>query len=125
MVISAIKVRKIEEDKSLFKGVASVVLDNMFAIHNIKIIEGKKGIFLAMPRVKQDVVHPLNQRTRDIFEKLIIPAYSELLVHDWNHLSLSLREAYKNTDFYKLSYEFYEVENAMIYIPEKFELVEV
>lgn len=125
MVISSIKIRKIEEDKNIFKGVASIVLDDMFAINNIKIYQGKNEMYLSMPKQKEEVAHPLNQRTRDVFERLIIPAYSEMILHDWHQISLSLREEYQNIDFHKLSYELYNIEHAIILVPEKYEFVEI
>ena len=52
MKITSVNVRKVEKDESRMKGIASVVVDDCFAIHDIRIIEGDKGLFTAMPSRK-------------------------------------------------------------------------
>ena len=65
------------------KGFASVVVDNAIAIHDIRIIEGDNGLFIAMPSRKtptgeyKDTVHPINQEVRTMFEKEILDAYDK------------------------------------------------
>lgn len=72
------------EDGTKLKGSASVIIDDCFKITGIKIIDGKDGLFLAMPnRVlsdgsKRDIVYPLNKETRELFNKVIIDAYNNL-----------------------------------------------
>ena len=91
MEITSIKVRREEREGSHMKGRASVVIDNGLAIHNIRIIEGKNGLFIAMPStsrevenesgetvtVHRDIVHPINQEIRTMFEEKILKAYEE------------------------------------------------
>lgn len=81
MKITSVNVRKIEKEGSRMKGIASVVLDDSFAVHDIRIIEGDKGLFIAMPSKKtntgdyRDVAHPINPEVRKMFEEEIINAY--------------------------------------------------
>ena len=81
MKITSVTVRKIEKEGSRMKGFASVVIDDAVAIHDIRIIEGDNGLFIAMPSHKnpmgeyRDYVHPINQEVRTMFEKEILDAY--------------------------------------------------
>lgn len=83
MEITSVKIRKFEREGSRMKGFASVVIDNAIAIHDIRIIEGDNGLFIAMPSRKtpvgdyKDTVHPINQEVRTIFEKEILDAYDK------------------------------------------------
>ena len=83
MKITSVKVNKIEKENSRMKGIASVVIDECFAIHDIRIIEGDNGLFIAMPSRKtsvgdyRDIAHPINTETRQVFEKEIIEAYEK------------------------------------------------
>jgi len=83
LTITSVKVRKIVKDDSRMKGIATVLLDDCFAIHDIRIIEGDNGLFIAMPSRKtptneyRDIAHPTNQETRKMFEEAIIKAYNE------------------------------------------------
>lgn len=83
MKITSVNVRKIEKEGSRMKGIASVLLDDSFAIHDIRIIEGENGLFIAMPSKKtptggyRDIAHPINSETRQVFEKEIIEAYEK------------------------------------------------
>lgn len=81
MKITSVNVRKIEKEGSRMKGIASVVLDDSFAVHDIRIIEGEKGLFIAMPSRKnalgeyRDIAHPINPEVRAMFEEAILAAY--------------------------------------------------
>lgn len=83
MKITSVNVRKIEKEGSRMKGIASVLLDECFAVHDIRIIEGDKGLFIAMPSKKtnsgeyRDVAHPINQETRKMFQDEVLKAYNE------------------------------------------------
>ncbi len=83
MKITSVNVRKIEKDGSRMKGIASVLLDDSFAVHDIRIIEGEKGLFIAMPSKKtpaggyRDIAHPINPEVRTMFEEEILKAYDE------------------------------------------------
>ena len=82
MKITSVNVRKFEKEGSRMKGIASVVLDDSFAVHDIRIIEGDNGLFIAMPSRKtstgsyRDIAHPINPEVRTMFEEKIIEAYN-------------------------------------------------
>ena len=84
MKITSVKVRKFEKEGSRMKGIASVLVEDCLAIHDIRIIEGDRGLFIAMPSRKihteedayRDIVHPINPETRASFEEAILEAYN-------------------------------------------------
>lgn len=67
------------------KAVVSVTIDDEFVVHDIKVIEGEKGLFIAMPSRKasdgeyRDIAHPINSDTRDRIQKLILEKYQETM----------------------------------------------
>ena len=81
MKITSVNVRKVEKEGSRMKGIASVLIDDCFAIHDIRIIEGDNGLFIAMPSRKtanggyRDIAHPINPEGRAMFEEAIFEAY--------------------------------------------------
>ena len=83
MKVTSVKVKKIEKENSRMKGIASVLIDECFAVHDIRIIEGDNGLFIAMPSRKtatggyRDIVHPINPETRKDFEDAILEAYKK------------------------------------------------
>ena len=83
MKITSVNVRKIAKENSRLKGIASVLIDDAFAIHDIRIIEGDNGLFIAMPSRKtssgdyRDVCHPVNQEVRKTFEEAIFTGYNK------------------------------------------------
>lgn len=82
MKITSVNVRKIDKEGSRMKGIASVLLDDSFAVHDIRIIEGDNGLFIAMPSRKtavggyRDIAHPINPEVRTMFEEAIFEAYN-------------------------------------------------
>lgn len=80
--ITSVNVRKFEKEGSRMKGIATVTLDDCFAVHDIRIIEGDNGLFIAMPSRKtatglhKDVAHPINAEVRKMFEDSILEAYN-------------------------------------------------
>ena len=83
MKITSVNVRKIEKEGSRMKGIASVLLDDSFAVHDIRIIEGDNGLFIAMPSRKtaaggyRDIAHPINPEVRSMFEEAILEEYEK------------------------------------------------
>lgn len=85
MKITSVNVRIAEntEKESRMKGIASVIIDDCFAIHDIRIIEGENGLFIAMPSRKtssgeyRDVAHPINAECRKMFNDVILEAYQK------------------------------------------------
>ena len=76
MNITDVRVRKIAKEGKM-KAVVSITLDNVFVVHDIKVIEGEKGMFIAMPSKKasdgeyRDIAHPINSETRDHMQKVL------------------------------------------------------
>ncbi len=87
MEITDIRVRKINKDGKM-KAVVSVTFDNEFVVHDIKVIEGDKGSFIAMPSRKtldgefRDIAHPINSETRDRIQKTVLEKYEMVLLSD-------------------------------------------
>lgn len=85
MKITNVSIRKSDREDSRMKAIASVLLDDEFAVHDIRIIEGTKGLFIAMPSRKtstggyKDIAHPISQEVRIMFEKEILDAYEKAL----------------------------------------------
>ena len=83
MKVTSVTVKKIEKENSRMKGIAEILLDDMIAIHDIRIISGDNGLFVAMPSRKtptgdyRDIVHPISQEARDIIEKAIVEEYNK------------------------------------------------
>lgn len=87
MTITDVRVRKIPNDGKM-KAVASITLDQEFVVHDIKIIEGDKGLFIAMPSRKtaenefRDIAHPIKPETREYIQTTILNAYKEYIAKD-------------------------------------------
>lgn len=96
MKITEIRISLRDDNK--LKAFASITIDNCFVIRGLKIIEGAKGVFVAMPSRKrpdgtyQDVAHPINNETRDWMEGLIITAYNEELENAETEAGLEVTE---------------------------------
>ena len=85
MTISDIRIRLIHRIESKLRAVASFTIDNCFAVHDIKIISGAEGEFIAMPSRKtpdgefKDIVHPINTETREMLRSKVLATYKEVL----------------------------------------------
>ena len=84
MQITDVRIIKVEKEGKM-KAVVSITIDEEFVVHDIKIIEGEKGLFIAMPSRKaadgeyRDIAHPINSDTRDRIQKLILEKYQETM----------------------------------------------
>lgn len=84
MQITDVRVRKITKEGKM-KAIVSITLDNEFVVHDIKVIEGEKGLFIAMPSKKatdgeyRDIAHPINSATREHIQKIILDSYERAL----------------------------------------------
>lgn len=82
MKITDVRVRKIAKEGRM-KAVVSITIDDEFVVHDIKVIEGDKGLFIAMPSKRaadgeyRDIAHPISQSTRESIQKTILDAYME------------------------------------------------
>ncbi len=85
MQVTDVRVRKIAKESKM-KAVVSITLDDEFVVHDIKIIEGDKGLFIAMPSKKasdgeyRDIAHPINSQTRESIQKVILESYERALL---------------------------------------------
>lgn len=85
MNITDVRIRKIGKENNL-KAIASVTFDNDFVVHDIKIIEGERGLFIAMPSRKthdgeyKDVAHPINTSTRQKIQDSILEEYKKVSI---------------------------------------------
>ena len=84
MQITDVRVRKIAKEGKM-KAIVSITLDDEFVVHDIKVIEGDKGLFIAMPSKKasdgeyRDIAHPINSSTRENIQRLILDRYEKAL----------------------------------------------
>ena len=82
MTITDVRVRKIASEGKM-KAIVSVTFDNEFVVHDIKVIEGQNGLFIAMPSRKtpegefKDIAHPINTETRERIQGAILEAYEK------------------------------------------------
>ncbi len=82
MQITDVRVRKVTKEGKM-RAVVSITIDNEFVVHDIKVIEGEKGLFIAMPSRKasdgeyRDIAHPINSETREKIQALILEKYEE------------------------------------------------
>ncbi|MFR5028034.1 MAG: septation regulator SpoVG [Coprococcus sp.] len=84
MQITDIRIRSVEKEGKM-KAVVSITIDDEFVVHDIKIIEGEKGMFIAMPSRKaadgeyRDIAHPIKTATRERLQSMILSKYQESL----------------------------------------------
>lgn len=85
MNITDVRVRKITKEGKM-RAVVSITLDDMFVVHDIKVIEGEKGMFIAMPSKRasdgeyRDIAHPINSETRDMIQQTVLDAYDKAML---------------------------------------------
>jgi stage V sporulation protein G len=85
MEITNVRVRVVEKENSKMRGFASVTIDDQFVVHDIRILEGDNGLFLAMPSKQiapgeyRDIAHPINAEARKIFSDAILAEYENEL----------------------------------------------
>lgn len=85
MRITDVRVRKMTQDSKM-KAIVSITIDDEFVVHDIKVIEGEKGLFIAMPSKKandgeyRDIAHPISSETRDKIQKIILENYEKALL---------------------------------------------
>lgn len=85
MQITDVRVRKITKEGKM-RAIVSITIDDEFVIHDIKVIEGEKGLFIAMPSKKaadgeyRDIAHPINSGTRESIQRIILDNYEKALL---------------------------------------------
>lgn len=91
MNITDVRVRKVARNGKM-KAVVSITIDDVFVVHDIKVIEGDKGLFIAMPSRKaadgeyKDIAHPINSDTRTALQELILMRYQEVMESDTDEI---------------------------------------
>lgn len=81
MEITDVRIRKVDKEGKM-KAIVSITLDDVFVVHDIKVIEGEKGLFIAMPSRKgadgeyRDIAHPINSDMRNKIQDLILETYN-------------------------------------------------
>ena len=87
MQITDVRIRKISKEGKM-KAIVSITLDGEFVVHDIKVIEGEKGLFIAMPSRRagdgeyRDIAHPINSQTREMIKNIILERYEAVLEED-------------------------------------------
>ena len=87
MQITDVRVRKVTKEGKM-RAVVSITIDDVFVVHDIKVIEGEKGLFIAMPSKKasdgeyRDIAHPINSETREMIQDIILERYESVLEED-------------------------------------------
>ena len=87
MQVTDVRVRMVSKDSKM-KAVVSITLDNEFVVHDIKVIEGEKGLFIAMPSKKsaegeyRDIAHPISSGTREMIPRAILDAYEKAVAEE-------------------------------------------
>ena len=87
MNITDVRVRKVTKEGKM-KAVVSITIENEFVVHDIKVIEGEKGLFIAMPSRKtstgeyRDIAHPINSQTREQIQDIILKEYQQALTEE-------------------------------------------
>lgn len=85
MQITETRVKLLDETSAPLLAVASITIDDCFVVHDLKVVDGTRGIFVAMPSRKMaegkynDIAHAINQDTRDIIQRTVLGAYQEAL----------------------------------------------
>lgn len=89
MTITDVRIRKIAAEGKM-KAIVSITFDNEFVVHDIKVIEGQNGLFIAMPSRKtpdgefKDIAHPINTDTREKIQSSILKAYQAAVEEEEN-----------------------------------------
>ena len=87
MQITDVRIRKIAKEGKM-KAIVSITLDGEFVVHDIKVIEGEKGLFIAMSSRRagdgeyRDIAHPINSETREMIQNIILERYETVLEED-------------------------------------------
>ena len=87
MNITDVRVRRVAKEGKM-KAVVSITIDEEFVVHDIKVIEGEKGLFIAMPSRKatdgeyRDIAHPIYSETREKIQGIILQKYEQVLAEE-------------------------------------------
>ncbi|SOC44733.1 septation regulator SpoVG [Ureibacillus acetophenoni] len=93
MIVTDVRLRRVQTDGRM-RAIASITLDDAFVVHDIRVIDGNSGLFVAMPSKRtpdgefRDIAHPINSETRNMIQEVVLAAY-----HAANEEVLELEEA--------------------------------
>lgn len=82
MQVTDVRIRKINQEGRM-KAIVSVTLDDAFVVHDVKVVEGQKGLFVAMPSKRmpdgefKDIAHPISAEARELIQSAVLQAYKE------------------------------------------------
>ena len=82
MEVTDVRLRRVETDGRM-RAIASITLDNEFVVHDIRVIDGNTGLFVAMPSKRtpdgefRDIAHPINSGTRSKIQESVLAAYAD------------------------------------------------
>ena len=91
MEITDIRIRRLEGSNKM-KAIVSITIDDEFVLHDIKVVDGEKGLFIAMPSRRagdgeyRDIAHPINSDTRTALQELILMKYQEAMENDTDEM---------------------------------------
>jgi len=84
LIVTDVRVRKLLREGKM-KAIVSVTLDDMFVIHDVKVVEGNRGLFVAMPSRKtpdgefRDIAHPISTMARELIQSAVLQAYEDVV----------------------------------------------
>ena len=84
MIVTDIRIRKVNTEGRM-KAIVSITFDDAFAVHDIKVVEGDKGLFVAMPSKRmpdgeyKDIAHPISSATREMIQSAVLKEYQAVL----------------------------------------------
>ena len=119
MKITTIQIIRRDNTETKLKALVNIVLDDMIAIHDIKVIDNGEVYFLAMPSRStkagsfKDIVHPINQDVRKVFEELILGAYKKSIDNNFSYLELRLSQE-SDVSLLQQSFEMFEIVNSTL-----------
>jgi stage V sporulation protein G len=82
LTVTDVRIRRLSQDGKM-KAVCSVTFDDAFVVHDVKVVEGQNGLFVAMPSKRtpagefRDIAHPISAGARDVIQSAVLKAYSE------------------------------------------------
>ncbi|UNC90696.1 septation regulator SpoVG [Candidatus Contubernalis alkaliaceticus] len=84
MEVTDVRVRKVNRDGKM-KAIVSITLDEQFVVHDVRVIDGNNGLFVAMPSKRtpdgefKDIAHPITSQTREVIQLAVLTAYDQEL----------------------------------------------
>ena len=105
MKFTDVRIRKVDKEDTKLRAVASVTIDDSFVIHDIKVIEGTDGLFIAMPSKKsndgeyRDIAHPISQAARENIQRLILEGYEKELAKLISTIEKKMKKAAADLNF--------------------------